>query len=105
MPSSKAILRDIAEHGLDPSVPHARVALDGRLARRGLQHVVPAIDESLVEPAETPSVDVAEVAVTVVEEQPSVEADVPAPTDQDEQSVPGDVKKQARSRRAPPAAG
>ena len=33
MPSSKAVLRDIADKGLDPRHGHVRIASDGRLSR------------------------------------------------------------------------
>lgn len=72
MPSPRAILRDIAEFGLDPTKPYTRISSSGRLGHDGHGQPVHSVDVPFVAPKERHQ---REVPVPHVEVKLEVKAD------------------------------
>jgi hypothetical protein len=92
--SSKAILRDILEYGLDPTVPHTQFQKNGRLALAD-KHEESAVK---VEPLDDKPVDVqveAPVAAKPVEEKKE------APKSKKEEPKPAEPEVQAKAEAKP----
>lgn len=83
MRSHRAIIRDIIEYGLDPTVAHTKVGKDGRLARGPAAYVPPTKVthvEPIIEAVETPGPALVSLAAQVpLDEQHQEVAKVEAP--------------------------
>ena len=82
MPAPKAVLRDIAEQGLDPKVAHSRIATNGRLANAlvTVQNTTKTstVEENTKKPLQVPAMVVpAPAASTKVETAPEAEKTAP----------------------------